>query len=331
MMNVDQVEGRVRASAWYQRGLKAQRCSVLMTLCVLGSVLTLGGCAQQTTQMDAFDAPAVERLGPAPSYATFAAAHNARVKGLDRLWARAELSLTYTDDEGEEQREEAEANLQYILPRKFSLLISKVAEFYFGFGSNEQKYWWIDVKNSPRTAIVGEHAKATPEKVYRFGLAVLPLDLIDGLGIMPVRTTNAEIKTAWSAQGAWMIFREPLASGLTREWWIEVPTMWPGRIRLFDRAGAEVIDARFDQFNVVEGSGPPNALSRHPAKIEVRLPARSTVLKLTLNDMQNRGAKAGQAPYELDRLMKAYRIERTIDVDQPAPGQPVPSPAGASR
>jgi hypothetical protein len=280
--------------------------------------------------MDAFDAPPVVRTGPAPSYASFAAAHNARVKGLDRLWARAELSLTYIDEEGTEQREEAEANLQYVLPRKFSLLISKVAEFYFGFGSNEQRYWWIDVKNSPRTAIVGEHAKASQEKVQRFGLAVLPLELIDALGIMPVRANNTDIKTAWSAKGAWMIFKEPLASGLTREWWVEVPTLWPGRIRLFDKAGQELIDARFDQFNVVEGSGPANALSRHPAKIEVRLPAKSTVLKLTLNDMQNRGTKAGNAPYELDRLLKAYRIERTIDVDQP-PAKQTPAPAGATR
>lgn len=290
----------------------------------------LGGCATQVTQTDSFDAPAVTRDGPAPTYAAFAAAHNARVKGLDRLWARAELSLTYTDDEGEVQREEAEANLQYILPRKFSLLISKVGEFYFGFGSNDQKYWWIDVKNSPRTAIAGEHSKATQEKVHRFGLAVLPLELIDALGIAPVRASNPDIKTAWSVRGAWMIFREPLTGGLTREWWIETPTMWPGRIRLFDKAGQELIDARFDQFNVVEGSGPPNALSRHPAKIEVRLPAKATTLKLNLNDMQNRGTKAGNAPYELDRLLKAYRIERNIDVDQPPAKQSPEQPTGGA-
>ncbi|MBU6412863.1 MAG: hypothetical protein KGS45_05270 [Planctomycetes bacterium] len=318
----------VMTSTTAQRMTFAQRC-VLALACMLCVVLS-GGCATQTTQTDAFDAPAVTRDGPAPTYAAFAAAHNARVKGLDRLWARAELSLTYTDDEGEVQREEAEANLQYILPRKFSLLISKVGEFYFGFGSNDQKYWWIDVKNSPRTAIVGEHAKATQDKVHRFGLAVLPLELIDALGIAPVRATNAEIKTAWSARGAWMVFREPLAGGLTREWWIETPTMWPGRIRLFDKTGQELIDARFDQFNVVEGSGPPNALSRHPAKIEVRLPAKATTLKLNLNDMQNRGAKAGNAPYELDRLLKAYRIERNIDVDQPLAKPATAQPTGGA-
>jgi hypothetical protein len=301
-------------------------------LLMLMLVACLGGCSSQQTTVDAFDAPAVARSGPAPSYATFAAAHNARVKGLDRLWARAELSLTYTDDDGEVQREEAEANLQYILPRRFSLLISKVAEFYFGFGSNDQKYWWIDVKNSPRSAIFGDHAKATPEKVYRFGLAVLPLELIDALGIMPVSPTNSEIQTTWSPSGYWMLMTEPLPGGLSRQWWIEPKTMWPGRIRLFDRTGHELIDARFDQFNVVQGSGPADALSRHPAKIEVRLPAKATTLKLNLNDMENRGSRAGTAPYDLDRLLKAYRIERSIDLDQP-PNMPPSKPAtpGTSR
>lgn len=311
------------------------RLAPAMRLLALLLLPFLAACSSQQTVTDTFDSPPVARSGPAPTYSAFASAHNARVKGLDRLWARAELSLTYTDEEGEVQREEAEANLQYILPRRFSLLISKVAEFYFGFGSNDQKYWWIDVKNSPRSAIFGEHSKASPEKVYRFGLAVLPLELIDALGIMPVRASNPDIKTAWSPSGYWMLFTEPLPAGLSRQWWIEPKTMWPGRIRLFDRAGQELIDARFDNFNVVQGSGPPDALSRHPAKIEVRLPAKSTILKLNLNDMENRGAKAGTAPYDFDRLMKAYRIERTIDLDQPPARSSTPAPtqptSGTSR
>ena len=78
-------------------------------------------------------APIVE-MGPAPDYSEVAIRYNRRVDRLDRFFARANLNVTYFDQDGEKRNEQPEGRLQVIRPDRLALSLGRAGQTLFWFG-----------------------------------------------------------------------------------------------------------------------------------------------------------------------------------------------------
>jgi len=80
-----------------------------------------------------------------PAYEDVVAAYNARVSAFGRVWARVTAVYRGVDDAGNRLSEQAEGHLQIERPDRVALSLGKLGETYLYLGSNESRYWWIDL------------------------------------------------------------------------------------------------------------------------------------------------------------------------------------------
>lgn len=297
-------------------------------------VLAAAGCRQNTFAGDTFEkGEVVRRAGGPERYSQIVEKYNARVVHLNTFWSRADLRLEYLNEDGERQRDEAEATIQYELPSKFSFMISKLAEHYFTLGCDAERYWWIDRKVTPPTVVFGRHAAATREKVALLGVPVLPLEIVECLGVTPLPTPPNSAETQWSPLRQLIVFRLPAGTGRGGEieYWLDPTTLDPARIRIFDAAGKVTIDCRHEVPTMVDVGGRPDGATRIAAKLRVLIPQRETTLTISLNSMENRSMKNSKA-FDLVALRAAYRVVREIDLDSVKNADAVSqTPAGAKK
>lgn len=287
------------ARAWVFR-------TVLAAIC-----LTLAACCDQSKQTpDGI----IVRNEPPPSAEEIARIYNPTVEHLDRLWARTELRIQGVDDDGKDFDETAEGHLQFIRPAMVSLTVKKVGETYFALGSNQDRYWWMDLRK-PRTAFIGSLANASPKAVARFGVPVHPLDLVDLLGVLPIDPAGAS--TAWSEDGAEIVMSLP------GRWGTRILRFRPEDaalvcVQLLDSHGEIVCESRITQTEPVEFRDTPDLKALAPTRLTLTLPARATTVTVALHDPQNRGSAMQQAPFNPDALLRAYNIApadvRSLDI-----------------
>jgi hypothetical protein len=130
------------------------RCSTLAIAAILG--LGLAGC--ESFQMpwdkdDKGDKPEVKTSSsgkPAPKFVDIARSYNQRVANLDRVSAWSNIKLTYFDEQGEKRSEDPEGRLQIIRPNKLALTLGKAGQTVFWFGSDPERYWWIDLTDKAK-------------------------------------------------------------------------------------------------------------------------------------------------------------------------------------
>ncbi len=293
----------------------------------------LSGCNKDSKVSDHFEkGSTVTRIGEPLRFLDLARKYNQRVTKLSSLWSRADIRLEYVNDEGERQRDEAEATLQFELPSKFSFMISKLSDHYFTLGCDDQKYWWIDRKDTPPTVIFGRHAQATRKKAALLGVPLLPREMVECLGVTPLATSGLPPVTKWSALKQWVVFTLPAkaADGGTIEYWVDPETADPGRIRMFDVKGIVTVDCHHQEPALVKVGARLDDATRTASKLKVFVPLRETILTITLNSMENRSLKGSKA-FDLAALKQAYRIEREIDVDEVEAKKNSAAPAGASK
>jgi uncharacterized RDD family membrane protein YckC len=287
-----------------------------MTLALGAAVvllLTMQGCIGQNKE----NQEDVRRDQPLPKAGDLIAVHNQNVEKLDRLWARTELRLQGVDQDGNDLDETAEGHFQFIRPGRVSLTVNKVGETYFCLGSNEIFYWWMDLRK-PRSALMGEIAKATPKTVERFGVPVHPLDLIDLVGIMPIEAEDAEAGTlAWSADGNQA---ELLVQGRwgPRVFSFSSPGSKLTGVRLLDASGKIVCESRIERTERVTFRDDPSVIAEAPVRMVISIPASSMQVTIVMHDPQNRGTAMKDAAFKPDLLLKAYNIPqdmvRSLDV-----------------
>lgn len=287
-------------------------------------LLTMQGCIgqnkdpQQDSQNDL----------PLPKAGDVVAVHNENAQKLDRLWARTELRLQGVDQDGRDLDETAEGHFQFIRPGRVSLTVNKVGETYFCLGCNESFYWWMDLRK-PRSAMVGEIAKATPKTVERFGVPVHPLDLIDLVGIMPIAAEDAEAGTvAWSSDGKEVELSVAGRWG-PRVFSFSTPEVKLTGVRLLDASGKIVCDSRIERTERVSFRDDPSVIADAPARMVISIPASAMQVTIVMHDPQNRGTAMKDAPFKPDVLLKAYNIPEDMvrSLDVPARAQPANRPA----
>lgn len=270
-----------------------------------------------------------------PSYARVAAVQNSRVAMLVRLWAAASAIVTYQDQDGQIRTEQAEGYLQLIQPNQVALSLGKqiTTQVYFYLGSNEERYWWMDrLDPERRIAFVGTHEAATPERAAKFGAPVHPLDLVDLLGITPLpdaaepriaatggdsdpdSTLPEGSRLAWSPDRTSVVVDVPGRFG-TRRTWFDPETLRPRRVEILDERGRVAVYSTLARDVLVSVRGDSRLRPMMAENVEVFIPGTRISIRLLLDRLENRGDRQGRAPFDLDRLLGAYPVDRIEDLD----------------
>lgn len=284
-----------------------------MRAVLLGIALLIAGCATS--------GPRAAPDTPLPSAAAAVEAHNARVARLDRLWARAIVTLRFTDENGNEKWEQGDGYFQMRDASKLALSIGKVGEVLLWIGCDEERYWVLNRLNDP-IAYTGRHDLLTGERLARAGLPVPPRELLRLGGLLPIDSDGVEVSrdaegftlvTTSDDAGAWRYVFEP------------APTDdMPLRVERLDADDEVVLRASLEQpgtVKVQDGLGfPPRTFGRLLVTHEPTGDSISILLDGDIIDGRRRGVPKKQV-FDLDVLLDAYGpFDRVVDLDVSEPG-----------
>lgn len=265
------------------------------------------------------------RNGPLPAYRVIAEAYNARLAGLERLSTYTSVRFWYTDEKGKERTEVLDAKLQVVLPARMSLRMDKVSTTVAILGCDEDRYWWMELGDAPR-AMVGSHAKATPERLGEIGGAggvpVHPLDMIELLGITPlpmgepVQGAGLETTVEWSSDGRAIGLTVPGRSG-RRRIWVDPTDFRPLKIELLAMGGDGTPEvAAWSELGRAIG------VEVRLARVQPRIPGEIVIhaprarVRLVLSSPET--PRTGPRPevFSLERLLSNYRIREVRSLDE---------------
>jgi len=298
------------------------RPAILWLVCA-GAII---GC--ETTPAPPPNAASDTVRRPPPAYAELAAAYNANASALDKVWARVTVVLDATDAEGRTRRDQGEGHLQWIRPDRLALSVGKVGQEGFYLGSNERRYFWLDLVSDPPTAVVGDHETATERSGEAFGLPVHPLDLAELLGLttLPERALadgalGPATPVSWAESGELVAVRKRVRAGVARLL-LEPDTARLREVELYDTAGRLVATStlsRDGQVETIEGGGDWPWL---PTRVQIEIgqsaaesgPRASAIV--SLYGMENRGSRQREVAFDFDRLLRAYRVGDVVDLDE---------------
>lgn len=280
----------------------------LAALAVLWAAVVLTGCA--SSRGPRFPPPEV-----LPGYDQTAARFNARVERLNRVWARANLTLRSPKESGGTSVDRAEGYLQLEQPDRTSLSVMKLGETYYYLGSDSDGYWWLDLSDRDhKTALYGRHAEATPELVAELGLPVHPRELLDLFAItpLPVRTEGELAPPGavdWDAGLGMLRVVSPAMWG-ERVVWFDPVTLAPQRVELRDGRGRARATCELSRYisAPVRGDGrvPPKLASQY----RVEMPATGVRATLELYGAENK--PINPRAFDFADLVESYGVDEVF-------------------
>lgn len=284
----------------------------------VGAVLAgamLAGCGGKTEPGIAIDGPDQAALIEAAE--PVRAAYNARVDQLSVLWSRGIVAFRYRDADGNQRDDQGNANIQMILPDRFAMRIHKVGETLLWIGSDEDRYWLIDLLSEPSVAYVGRHDEFSAAKGERVGLPVPPREL--------PRLMGFERLPAFEAGGA------RLRTVTEQAVVIDVPSRWGWWVYALDAAGrAEAIqlrdmedrvllDAALEQYMPIELRGVGGARPQAAGRMRLTAPGTDWRITVELDAPSNRTPNA--EAFDFEELVDILAPAEVVDLDLPrAPG-----------
>ncbi|MBX3363104.1 MAG: hypothetical protein KF705_16920, partial [Phycisphaeraceae bacterium] len=285
------------------------------TLCsVLALVLacSLSGCNSGSDRRG----ERVAERGPAPAYAEAAARFNEVATAYDHLWTPVALRVRYRDaNSGKMTEDLLDGHFQAIAPDRVALRIDKLSETYAYLGCDAERYWWIDVKAG--SAIVGTHARATPSALADFDIPVHPLDLIALLGIVPVDPTGYGA-TRWSTDGKSLGILTRARFG-NRLLWVDPKTYEPTAVEITDENGRTSLRSTITRPERIPIDGDRNSKARIATQYDVAFEGSDFALGVRLQAPENRRERMRPAAFNMDTVLRTYRVKDIIDVDAPSP------------
>jgi hypothetical protein len=238
---------------------------------------------------------------------------NERAGRLTQLWSRLTLRVESREEDGSRRVENLEGHLQFVQPSRVSLLVNKLGETYLVLGCDEARYWWMSLTGE-RTALVGRHDRASPERAEEFGVPVHPLDLLDLLAVRPIESESARVER----DGGRVLVTLPARSEGwgPRLMWLEGAGLTPVRTKVLDASGRTVAEAELRDhgpITVREGFTPPN-LAR---TVWIRIPGRGVEVRMQFHEADNRRPR--REVFDVEELTRRFRIapERVLDLDAP--------------
>jgi len=240
--------------------------------------------------------------------------HNERVAQIDRVWARVSVRIKGIDARGDGFEEQGEGHLQVTQPEAVSLTIGKLGETYFAYGSTDERYWMFDLSDSDRrVALVGAVENLSPERAAEIGLSVHPGDLISSLGIEPIDPALV-IDSRWELEEELVVISKPSRWGVS-EYWFDPSTglvMW---VVSLDRDGERIAATELSRYKPLLDEQRRATDVKVPGKVEItRAGLSGEFVRIELSEPSQRLIKP--MVYNPDRLVRAYRIHETIDLDR---------------
>jgi hypothetical protein len=277
-----------------------------------------------------------------PEYNTVARKYNERVELLGRLFARTVVVLKFTDEDGKRRSEQGEGFLQVVRPDKLAMSVSKVGKRLVWFGSDGQRYWWIDLVDRKK-AYVGRHENydtLRAEGVIAPGLGLRPLDLIQMLGTspLPVDPRVAVGTTQWSSDGKriGVTVRRPGAGGAGRKEsglmrvWLDPDTFEASKVELFDAGKTLVLVSDLSEYEHVElrnrGGNSPRVASRVLIAGPEGGPLNGSELRMSLEGLEDHRVNDDAFKFEVVLDEVGVGADDVVDLDARAPGAPGPGP-----
>jgi SAM-dependent methyltransferase len=237
--------------------------------------------------------------------------HNARVDGIDTLWARVSVRVRGLDAQGDRFEEQGEGHLQIVPPSNASLTVGKLGETYFAYGANAERYWMFDLSDSDRrAALVGDLSRVTRAKARALGLSVHPSDLVGAVGLD--RVGLDEIRDARIEDGM-LVLATPARWGAS-EWWFSTAPVELRRVVSFDDADRELARTELSRYkDLLETNRLPTGVEV-PGQVEITTPGdEDGYVRIELSEPTRKPIR--DVVYDFDRLMRAYRVSEVFDLD----------------
>ena len=274
----------------------------------------LAGC-QGTKQASVAEARTPNR--PLPPYGDIVRQYNDRTDRLTRLWARAVVSITFTNERGERRNEQGEGHLQMIQPSRMALSIGKVGEVLAWIGCDEERYWLIEPKESKR-AYVGRHSQITPEKIARLGIPAAPRDMIRLVGVTPLPQPTPGIIYGWAPGGETVLVEETVGRQIWRSEIHEVQ-MRPVKIELLDAADRSIlVSASLEDYEAVTLRGVGGYFPRTASRITASQPNDGSQMRVSLAGMNDGGgSRLSDDNFSFEALIEALGVSDVVDLDAP--------------
>lgn len=298
---------------------------------MLASVsLWVGGCATKHGPIPTPPtppSPAVETVFDAREVAEL---YNARIAGLDRVWARAVTSMTWIDDRGDRRREQGDGHFMFVEPDRVALTIGAPHRTIFHIGSGPSmngptEFWFFDLVDVARAYVSSDGGG-----IGFAGVPLQPLDTLLLAGLRPLDTERVAIEPApaWMLGEARVSLVVPVAGGRSLAVVVDGRSGEPFGAELRDGAGRSLRSTLSDPISVmVRGGGfvPPRISSRIEIESigfenETGQPANG-MARITLSDPEISSRRPRAAVFDLEVLKSTYGVEEVVDLDQPAPAQ----------
>jgi len=256
--------------------------------------------------------------GPLPEYATIAAAYNARLEPIQRLWARAVTRVWYPDEHGEENSEQLEGFFQYIRARSVLILFDKVglSQTFAVFGSNDTHYWWIELLDE-KVMHLGTHAGVTPQRVRELGLPVHPLELLEVLGLVPLPGPEVANPPTVSRDAQGLI----VVDAGRRRVRVEDGTFLPRLIELLDERGAVAVSAKLSHEQEIDVPFPAQG-PHYPMTFDITGDGGRARVKIELSEPTTTRREPVEGSFDPEGLARRFRVERRVDLDAPPGPRP---------
>jgi len=282
-----------------------------MTL--LASALLIG-CGEKTD-------PAIEIESADPSGLLEAAepvrqAYNARVDQLQVLWSRGIVAFRYRDADGNRRDDQGNANIQMILPDRFAMRIHKVGETLLWIGSDEERYWLIDLLSDPSVAYVGLHEEFTRVKGEQVGLPVPPRELPRLMGLEPLPEFEPGGARLRDVTEETVVIEVPSRWG----WWIYTldGEGQAEAIQLRDMDGDVLLEATLEQYLPVELRGIGGARPQTAGRMRLTAPGTDWRITIELDAPSNR--TPNDEAFDFTELGDILAPAEVIDLDAPRAG-----------
>lgn len=284
---------------------------LLGALVVSGSLVGCGEKSDPTIEIEETDTTdLMEAAEPVRQ------AYNARVEQLKVLWSRGIVAFRYRDADSNRRDDQGNANIQMILPDRFAMRIHKVGETLLWIGSDEERYWLIDLLSEPSVGYVGRHEEFTRAKGERVGLPVPPRELPRLMGLEPL--------PEFEPGGA------RLRDLTERSAIIEVPSRWgwwvyaldgEGRaeaIQLRDMDGTILLEADLEQYLPVELRGVGGARPQTAGRMRLTAPGTDWRITVELDAPSNR--TPNDEAFDFAELVDILAPAEVVDLDAPRAG-----------
>src|SRR5262249_8425040 len=92
-------------------------------------------------------------------------------------------------------------------------------------------------------------------------------------------------------------------------------------VELLDRSGGVAASAVLSRYEQVEVIGDARVHPRMATDFQIDLPVEQAKVALRLSGLKNPGESQKARLFDLDFLLKYYKIHKTIDIDQHQPGR----------